>query len=365
MPIKGLPMILPRLGKIKLGTKKISKQGSEHPEETDYFILNPLEEIRDKAGNIKGTKENKNIKALIDIFGEDPDELRVVFPLDNEEMILSHYYKWWSGNVEKRKATMKCKGDGEFAFYRGKDLVSGIGSGIDFPEGMNRICNPKVCEQAQKQGNKPPLCKPNMNILFLVPEYTLAGSFQMSTSSIQAMSQIISCMVVSRNYLRTKGIHSIAGVPMRFYRKRTPNIHGGVNYIVQMELDEERLSIELEKLKKKKSTTLLLGTKYYDLQIDIPDDPEYDLLPKSRFPYAIQTGDPILIDEPKTEKEEDIHEKWIDDKEIMDKFDNLAKLKNTICTKQKMLATAKRFDTKENLVEYLDKMIAEEESKPE
>ena len=75
--ISGLSSIrrLPRLGKIRLGIKKVStKTGKEYPFETDHFIC-PAE-----------------IKKVI---GNEPKELKISFPINDPEVIFPQCYKWY------------------------------------------------------------------------------------------------------------------------------------------------------------------------------------------------------------------------------------------------------------------------------
>lgn len=352
MPIKGITQFrrIPRLGKIRTGIKDQNAKGQEFPREVPHFVLNPIEEIRNEKNEIIGTRENEHIKALIDLFGEEPHELNIVFPVDDEEAICSHYLKWWSGDPKKGKSLLKCRGDGEFANYRGDDRVSGMDLPPDaYPEGMNRVCNPLLCPQAQ---GKQPLCKPNMNLLFLVPEYSLFGAFQLDTTSSQAMSQISSCLSVARNALRTEGLNSIAGVPMRLYRERKTNKYKGFNYIIHIEVNLKKLKDEKELFISGKRSTLGLGHESYKIELERIEEPNFDLLPKSEFPNEVQTGEPILVEGPKTNPEE-----WLKDQTVVNMFVELAALKKTTCSKAKMLATSKRFPSKEKLKEYLSGLI--------
>jgi len=362
MPIKGITEVrrITRLGKIKTGIKEKNAKGYEYPKEMEHFVLNPVEEIRDKSNAIVGTRENPHIRALIDLYGEKPHEFKIVFPVDDDELICGHYLKWWSGSASKGKSILKCKGDGEFAFYQGKERVSGLDlPPTEYPPGKNRICNPLVCPQAMQQPDgKPPLCKPNMNLIFLIPEYTMFGAFQLDTTSAQAISKIVSCLAIARNALRLEGLNSVAGVPMRMFRKRTPNKHNNVNYIIHIEVDIQELKLQKQYLMERKKSTLGLGHKSYKIELDIPEEPDYDLLPKSEFPDQIQTGDPIMIAAPTPDYEE-----WCEDGEIITAFKKLSELKNTPCPKAKMLATMKRFTQKEDLTNYLAQMIEKEEIK--
>jgi hypothetical protein len=87
MPIKGLSEArrLPRLGKIHLGVKKTASSGKEYPSEVDYFVCPP--EVQK-------------------VFGERPKSLRVMFPVENEEVFFSQWYKCYGASL------LKCKGDG-------------------------------------------------------------------------------------------------------------------------------------------------------------------------------------------------------------------------------------------------------------
>jgi hypothetical protein len=300
--------------------------------------------------------------ALIKLFGDNPHELKVVFPVDDEEAICGHYLKWWSGDVKKGRSVLKCKGNGEFARYEGQDRVSGMDLAPEaYPAGFNRVCNPLLCPQAQAQGKYgQPLCKPNMNLLFLVPEYSLFGAFQLDTTSAQAMGKVVSCLSVARRALRHEGLNSIAGVPMKLYRVRTSNKYGGINYIINLEVDLKELKVQKDLLVSGRKSTLGLGHDSYKIELERIEEPNFDLLPKSQFPDEIQTGDPILIEAAKPDYDE-----WLEDDDVVRLFSDLAQLKKTHCTKAKMSATVKRFNEKEKLISYLKEMIANEETKSE
>ena len=358
MPIKGITdqKTLPRLGKIRTGIKKLSQKGSEYPEEVPYFVLNPTEEVLDKNGNVIGSRENEHINALIKMFGERPLELNVVFPLDDEDTVCGHYLKWWGGNVQKKKAKLLCKGDGEYAVYNGPDRVSGMDADY-YPPGKNRICNSLVCPQAQPQGKYGPMCKPNMNLHFLVPEYSLYGTFQLDTTSFQAIQNVVSCIAVARNALRLEGINSIAGVPMRLFRKRTPNSHDGVNYILQLEVDQTALGREKAKFLNREKSTLGLSIESYKIEHQLLDEPNYDLLPKSEFPNHTQTGEiPLIEAEPKAITASAADD-WCKEDEIKDLFQKLADSKGIPCTEAKMKATARRFKSSDELCAYLNDQL--------
>ncbi|GAI11540.1 unnamed protein product, partial [marine sediment metagenome] len=93
MPIKGLSeqKRLPRLGKIHLGVKVTkNKKGEEcapYPRATDYFVC--PDEVRA-------------------VYGDKPQKLHIIIPVEDEEMWANQYYRQYS-----RTRGLVCKGDGE------------------------------------------------------------------------------------------------------------------------------------------------------------------------------------------------------------------------------------------------------------
>jgi len=357
MPIKGITdkKVLPRLGKIRLGIKKTAKSGKEYPDETEYFVLNPLEEILDKAGNVTGTRENEYIKKLIaELETDKPHEIEIALPVDDLSLVADPYMKWWAGNVKKKKSTLRCKGDGEYATYKGQDSVEGLND-PSIPEhikekGFNRVCNKDSCPQAVSG-----LCKPNMNFMFVIPGCSLFGVFQIDTTSFQAMQAILSSLDVARNALKLKGITSLAGVPLMLYRERRDNTHGGVNYIMKVRVKEARLEEEIKLLQERKASTLALSGVNYEIEMPVLEEPNYDLLPKSTHGRA-QTGE---LEPPSeaTVSDADL-ETWITDSEADQRFKALGDLKGIEVTKAKKLATARKFQNKDGLLAYLNQQLA-------
>lgn len=96
--IKGVSDLrrLPRLGKIRLGIKQRSRSGQEHPVELGYFVSPP--EVQK-------------------VYGEQPKELLIMFPVEDVTQIFPQAYKWYGAN-----AGLKCKGDGETAIRRWADV---------------------------------------------------------------------------------------------------------------------------------------------------------------------------------------------------------------------------------------------------
>jgi Recombination directionality factor-like len=82
----------PRLGKIRLGIKKISASGREYPAEVPYFVLPP-----EVAGR----------------FPIEPTELDVMFPFnDVDEVLVTEYVRYQgSGGKGGGLLTLRCDGE--------------------------------------------------------------------------------------------------------------------------------------------------------------------------------------------------------------------------------------------------------------
>lgn len=374
MPIKGLTderRTLPRLGKIRTGIKKKSSKGKEYPEETPYFVLDPNEPVLDKVGNVIGQRNNEYIQKLIEVFGDRPHEIEIAFPLDSLDACASHYYKWWGGNVEKKKSLLMCMGDGEYASYQGQQPVPGLND-PSIPrnhyvvgEGSrgkiaNRICNFDQCPQALSGQ-----CKPNMNLRVIIPKVSMFGTFQIDTTSIQAMDSILGSLSLARGALRMKGIQSIAGVPLILYRERTPNKHNNVNYIMKVRVSESRLEEEIKLLSQNDSNSLLMlgGTKQVALDTINHEEFNVDLVPQSLHGQP-QTGDSLdyIEHQASAPKVDDVTD-WVRDDEVVYKFEQLGNLVGQRPTEAKMIVRARKCKSKEDLVQYLDQQIIAHQKK--
>jgi len=365
MAIVGLTdsFALPVVGKIRLGVKKSSAKGVEFPDEVPHFVLNPIEEVLDKNGKMLVKRENEHIKKLIEIYGKNPHALNIAFPMDDIDQIANNQLKWWGGDVKKKKGLLYCVGDGEFANYMGPDLVGGMGEeGLrmakrdHWPAGKNRVCHITDCSQRKKDRSDRISCGPQMVLKFVVREYSPYHLFQLTTGSMSAIRTMIRQLEIYKASIGLEGLDSIAGVPMKLFRKRTTNQHKGVNYVVTLEIDTVALG---EERKKRKS---MLAMANQNLVIEAPpvaseEEPDYDLLPKSMHGRH-QTGDPgDPIGALDVEVEEEDKEEWIQDTKIKELLTSLADQKGRKLTKAGAMATANKYDTKEKLMTYLQEQV--------
>ena len=168
MPIKDLSdtVRLPRLGKIHLGIRHPEKG---YPMKTDYFVF---------------PKDHSDLPALIKVFGEQPKELRILIPVEDEGLWASQYYKAYD-----QTHGLLCKGDGESAM-RMIDTKTG-----DLPKKetvqvalKEMTCAGKDCPDYQNKK-----CHQVMNLRFILPEVPGLGVWQIDTGSINSILNINSC----------------------------------------------------------------------------------------------------------------------------------------------------------------------------
>jgi hypothetical protein len=374
MPIKGVSDVhikLPVLGKIRGGVKKMSKKGTEFPNETPYFFINPLVEVEERGKPVIDKKTgkpmvrtNEDLQRAIEILGTNqPTELTVTFPidpLDQPDLCLSSYLKWW-GN-----GTMKCIGDNEDAHYVGKDQVPGLNHpDVDTSKLIskvpmryaNRKCSMDTCPQYMSGA-----CKAEANIRFLIPEVSGNGLFQLDTRSWQAITEIGTTLSLIKKDLQRRGYKSLAYVPLKLFKQPRKNTKsaGGENYIIQIRLAEETLKAEEAKLLEGGSSyvqnALPNGTSENLIPQITPIDPaeaNYDLLEQSHHGHYQTGDDAIVIDAPKVEGPED----WIEDEQIQRGFKAMADLMGTKVTKAKMKARAMKYNNKQDLLNYLIEQV--------
>lgn len=165
---------LPRVGKIRLGIKKVSaKTGKEYPTETDYFVCPP--EIQAK-------------------YGKEPKSLPVMLPVEDEEMLLRQYYACYGGNQK-----LKCQGDAEFCARRKDD-----GQIEELP-----CPGPLKCDFGAK--NK---CAARIDIMVVLPDVNCGSTYQLSTGSINSDIDIRSGIEMAKHLYGR-----ISWVPMMLVRE--------------------------------------------------------------------------------------------------------------------------------------------------
>jgi len=170
MSIKGLSdrRRLPRLGKIHTGIKTKNKEGVEHPKAVDYFVCSP--EVQR-------------------VYGEKPKELKIMFPLEDEQLWASQFYRCYSSS-----RGLICKGDGEIARML-IDVETGALAthNSQQTEFKDVECKGRECPYYGKQ------CREVMMLQFLLPDVPGLGIYQLDTGSINSMININSAIELIRS----------------------------------------------------------------------------------------------------------------------------------------------------------------------
>jgi len=266
MPIKGLTekRRLPRIGKIKLGIMLEKKKGNKtvsYPKEVDYFVCPEV---------VRKT------------YGEEPKELLIMFPVEDEEIFFPQWYNCYQGGV------LSCKGDGETAKrwdWDKKEMIE-----VKCP-----------CERLEQKK-----CRAVGRLQFLLPEVKdAAGVFQIDTGSKNSIQDINSGIDFIRGI-----VGRIAMVPIRLRREpiettkldSKEGVIKGTHFTMKFSLEGVSLS-ELAAHSKKLPSSYFLPPADEEKPDDLfPDDGyEEDAEPAEKEP---QGPDPIIINLSSGEKKE-------------------------------------------------------------
>lgn len=157
---------LPVIGKIRLGTKRVSKGGKEYPYEENFFVLNPDQEV--EVGGKTIVEHNEFIDRLIDKFGPNPTELYpIMFPIGDQSKIFPQAYRSYGFGG------LRCTGNGEFAYRKS-----------DSGEWEQRPCTCGLVKTSPAQ------CAKVATLYFMIPDIAKEGFFAISTRSVVAMHNI-------------------------------------------------------------------------------------------------------------------------------------------------------------------------------
>ena len=275
--IEGLSSIrrLPRLGKIRLGIKKVSeKTGKEYPSETDYFVC-PAEVRK--------------------ICGDEPKELNISFPMNDPEVIFPQCYKWYGSSKG-----LKCRGDG----------INALRLNDDTGEMEERNCPCDLLESGK--------CKQRASLIFNLPGVAIGGVYQIDLSSYHSIVDINSGIDYARALLNDQ----IAFIPFKLKRVPKETHNDGkkqIHYTLQLELNIT--AKELTELQKGQKVFAGQNRQY---EIEAPKDdinPVYDSKEDGAVIEEETEEDVKAREEKEAEKKEEVA------KEIQESRDREADLK--------------------------------------
>jgi hypothetical protein len=168
--IKGVSEIrrMPRLGKIRLGIKEISKRTENpYPVATDYFVV-PDE-----------------IKKYV---GDKPTKLNIMFPVEDPGEFAIQWLRCYSFTQG-----LVCKGNGMMCRRKVDTLTGAMADHTtaewEWQDGLP--CDPETCPE---YSDEKPQCRRVMNLLFLMPDVPGFGVWQLDTSSFYSIVNINSSL---------------------------------------------------------------------------------------------------------------------------------------------------------------------------
>lgn len=182
---------LPIRGVIRLGYKDEGDRGRMH--NPMHFVL-------------------KDAPDIATIYGDNPTEIDIVFPVDNISQVASSAYEYWSSVRDpegKRQGVLVCRGNGptlsgypgEAMWYDRKnappqhewigerDTATGYLKRACYGDGARGAC-PQCVNYSTPDGK--PQCRPTLKMLVLVPRVSVYEFFQITTKSWNTMQDIFS-----------------------------------------------------------------------------------------------------------------------------------------------------------------------------
>jgi hypothetical protein len=258
MAIKGISEVrrLPRIGKIRLGIKKQTKDGkSDYPAAVDYFVCNGDQSTSDTAA-----------AAFHAVYGEQPKVIDVLFPTEDKDKFFPQFYRRYG-----KGTGLICKGDGETAV----EMIEGGAM-------QERKCEPATCEWAHKKH-----CRPVGSLQFLLPEVPGLGTWQIDTSSWNTIVNLNSAL----DFVRSLTGGRISMIPLKLVvHPKDATVEGKkkVIYVLDIASDQMKLSEILADARKPLAERLGLPEVSMD---EAPDD----LYPESVLDEPLQTNAPAQL----------------------------------------------------------------------
>lgn len=162
---------LPRLGHLRLGVKKMSKNNKEYPSEVDFFVIDP------KTPDEKRNQELKD--EFHKLYGEKPKSVTIMFPPVPPELFFAQFYKRYGSST-----LVKCKGDGEIATTT-PEFAEGLEQVGEDERGFIQVkCLGPEC--IYQKGEKPQ-CARMACLQVILPELKGIGIWQINTGSYNSI----------------------------------------------------------------------------------------------------------------------------------------------------------------------------------
>lgn len=272
---------LPRLGVIRLGIKVEEPNKNPYPRATDYFVV--PDEIKP-------------------IVGEQPKELAIMFPSDDEEEVTRQYLRCYG-----RTHGLVCWGDGEQS-HRKMDTHTGDMAGRDTTdwEWRDMTCDYEECPEYGAR------CRRVMNLMFMMPDVPGLGVWQINTTSFYSIREVNTTLGMIRNLTRRPDYPNgrIAWIPLTLslgpVTVNPPGTGQKTVYIMHIKTNFKLADII-------KTAMLPPGRA-------IVPAPELEEPPEDLFPEQVIDQEPVVVEQPDPITAEVNHERqteWEAIRELM------------------------------------------------
>jgi len=170
---------LQQKGKIRLGINKQNSDGTTYFEPTDYFVC--PDEVKK-------------------IYGDEPKQLRIMFPNEGIKQWASQYLRRYSA-----AHGLICRGDGRVAIARAYNKSDHPGTSRYAPGDLKETeCYPTTCPYHQAGE-----CHLVMSLQFLLPDCPGFGVFEIDTSSAESINNVRTMLD-----LVSKTCHRVSMIPL-------------------------------------------------------------------------------------------------------------------------------------------------------
>jgi hypothetical protein len=204
MALQNIPRRMPEIGRIYLGRKVETRGGMQRPTSTDFFVLDKLaDHMREKIESL---------------YGKEPKELDILFPSDDEEVIIPTSLVWYSSAGKSESGSVmgvkKCQGNGPDA-----DGNPGVALHYAQRDPKTKLVPERPCLGAQcpdwadHQGR--PQCRQTMQIRVILPLVSLFGVFVITTRSISSISSFHNLV----SWVKKFNDGRVSGIPFKIGRE--------------------------------------------------------------------------------------------------------------------------------------------------
>ena len=207
---------LPRCGKVRLGEKRVNAAKKEYPVDLSYFKFD--EEMLQRYPKIASVLGDRETGAI------EPKELHIILPLEDEETIFPQSLRFYG-----RSRGLRCIGDGARAERSVCRKCRVFDCACDSPELEKQ---PQKCKCNLYDEGK---CKEQASLMFVLPEITWEGCWQLDTGSYHNIVHINSAIAFVRGVLGR-----IALVPLTLRRIPVEITYQGkkrVHYLLSLGYD--------------------------------------------------------------------------------------------------------------------------------